>query len=65
MYILTFNSKSFITINSSGDITVVPNINKATMFDNVTDAVEALNVLNENYGEEIVKIMYISNYLGF
>lgn len=65
MYILNFNSKSFITINSNGDVTVVPNMSRATMFDNVTDAVEALNTLNEDYEEEIVKIMYVSNYLGF
>lgn len=65
MYILNFNSKSFIAINSNRDVTVVPNMSRATMFDNVTDAVEALNTLNEDYEEEIVKIMYVSNYLGF
>lgn len=65
MYILNFNSKSFIAINSNGDIMVVPNMSRATMFDNVADAVEALNTLNEDYEEEIVKIMYVSNYLGF
>lgn len=56
MYILKISSKAFIRLEQNGDVTIVSNINRATAFNKMGDAMRVAVQINNDLDTDLVKV---------
>ena len=56
MYILKISSKAFIRLEQNGDVTIVSNINRATTFSKMGDAMRVAVQINNDLDTDLVKV---------
>lgn len=57
MYILSISKKEFVRLEENGDTTIVSNPEKATQFKTIGDAMRAAVRVNEDFEEDITKVV--------
>lgn len=56
MYILKISSKAFIRLEQNGDVTIVTNINRATTFNKMGDAMRVAVQINNDLDTDLIKV---------
>lgn len=57
MYILSISPKAFIRQGQDGEIIIISNPDKATVFETIGDAMRAASKINKDFEVDVVRIL--------